>query len=186
MFARKQSFWSLAIQYGILILGTFFAVFPIYFVIQASLRPGNQLYSTTLQLFPTDATLANFRYVLTQLPLPIWIWNSVKVAAITSLTALLVTVSAGYALSRFRFRGRSPVLNGMLALQAFPAILALPAFYLILTRLSLLNTHAGLVLIYTCGAIAFNVWNIKGYFDTIPVELEEAALIDGATTNQAF
>ncbi len=186
MFSRRQSKLSLVIQYIILVLGVIFAVFPIYFVIQASLRPGNQLYSTTLQLWPSDATLENFNYVWTQIPLPTWLWNSIQVAAITSIASLFVTITAGYALSRFRFWGRSALLNSLLALQAFPALLALPAFYLILLRLQLLNTHTGLILVYSCGAIAFNVWNIKGYFDTIPFELEEAAMVDGATPTQVF
>jgi arabinogalactan oligomer / maltooligosaccharide transport system permease protein len=186
MFSRKQGFLSLSIQYFILVLGVIFSVAPIYFVAQAALRPGNQLYSTTLQLVPTNATLDNFRYVLTQIPLPIWMWNSIKVASLTSLASLLVAVSAGYALSRFRFRGRGAILTSLLALQAFPAILALPALYLILLRLNLLNTHAGLVLIYACGAIAFNIWNIKGYFDSLSIELEEAALVDGASPVQVF
>jgi ABC-type maltose transport system permease subunit len=72
------------------------------------------------------------------------------------------------------------------AMQAFPAALALPAFYLILLRLNLLNSHLGLILIYAAGATAFNIWNIKGYFDTIPVDLAEAAMIDGASPTQAF
>lgn len=186
MFSRKQSWLSLALQYAILAGAALFAVFPIYFVIQASVRPGNQLYSTTLQLFPTQATLENFRYVLTEIPLPLWMFNSVKVGALTSVAALVITVTAGYALSRFRFRGRSLLLTVLLALQAFPAILALPALFLILLWLNLLNSHLGLILIYSCGAIAFNVWNFKGFFDTIPGELEEAALVDGASPTQAF
>lgn len=186
MFARKQNTFVLILQYAILIVGVIFAVFPIYFVIQASLRPGNQLYSTTLQLWPSDATFENFIYVWTQIPLPTWLWNSIQVAGITSIASLFITITAGYALSRFRFTGRSALLNSLLALQAFPALLALPAFYLILLNLKLLNTHAGLILIYSCGAIAFNVWNIKGYFDTIPFELEEAAMVDGATPTQVF
>jgi arabinogalactan oligomer/maltooligosaccharide transport system permease protein len=186
MNARKETAGSLAIQYVILLLGVFFAVFPIYFVLQASLRPGQQLYSTDLQLFPTDPTLANFQYVLFQLPLLLWLWNSVKISLITTVVTLLMTVPAGYALSHFSFRGRASVLTGLLALQAFPAALALPAFYLILLRIGLLNSHWGLVLIYASGAVAFNVWNIKGYFDTIPQELAEAALIDGASPTKAF
>lgn len=186
MNARKQSAGSLGLQYAILLLGVFFAVFPIYFVIQASLRPGQQLYSTELQLIPADPTLANFEYVLTRIPLLLWLWNSVKISAITTIVTLLVTVPAGYALSHFAFRGRGGILTGLLALQAFPSALALPAFYLILLRIGLLNSHWGLVLIYAAGAIAFNVWNIKGYFDTIPLELAEAALIDGASPTQAF
>lgn len=183
---RKQSGWVLGIQYFILALGLIFAMFPIYFVVQASLRPGNSLYSTELQLLPTNATLANYKYVLSELPLPLWIWNSFKVGFATTVATLLITVSAGYALSRFKFRGRGGSLTALLALQAFPAALALPALYLILSRLKLLDNHLGLILIYSAGAIAFNVWNLKGYFDTIPLDLEEAAMIDGATPTQAF
>ena len=169
-----------------LLLGAIFSIFPIYFVAQASLRPGNTLYSTELQLVPVDATLDNFRYMLTQTELPLWIWNSLKVAAVTTVLTLLITVSAAYALSRFRFRGRGMLLGGMLALQAFPGFLSIIAFYLILNRLGLTNTHTGLILIYSSTAIVFNVWNMKGYFDTIPIDLEEAAMIDGCTPTQAF
>jgi arabinogalactan oligomer / maltooligosaccharide transport system permease protein len=186
MNARRPTAASLSLQYAILVLGVFFAVFPIYFVLQASLRPGNQLYTTELQLLPTDVTLDNYRYVLTQLPLLLWLWNSVKIAAATTIATLLITVPAAYALSHMSFRGRTTILVGLLALQAFPASLALAAFYLILLRLGLLNSHWGLILIYAAGATAFNIWNIKGYFDTIPQELAEAAAIDGASTTQAF
>ena len=186
MTARRQSPLVLTIQYVILAIGLLFSSFPIYFVFQAALRPGNTLYSTELQLWPANATLDNFRYVLTQIPLPLWIWNSLKVSVATTIATLLITVSAGYALSRFKFRGRGSVLTSLLALQAFPAALALPALYLILNTFGLLNSHLGLILIYSAGAIAFNVWNLKGYFDTIPIDLEEAATIDGCTPTQAF
>ena len=186
MNARKQSPAALIFQYAILVLGAIFAVFPIYFVIQASLRPGQQLYTTNLQLIPTDVTLDNFRYVLTQIPLLRWLWNSIVISTATTVTTLLITVPGGYALSRLTFRGRGAVLTTLLALQAFPAALALAAFYLILLRLGLLNSRLGLILIYAAGATAFNIWNIKGYFDTIPIELAESATIDGASTNQAF
>jgi ABC-type glycerol-3-phosphate transport system permease component len=88
MNARKQTMGALGLQYLILLLGTFFAVFPIYFVMQASLRPGNQLYTTDLQLFPSDATLDNFRYVLTQLPLLTWLRNSITIAAATTVATM--------------------------------------------------------------------------------------------------
>lgn len=183
---RRTSPVTLVSLYAILIIASLFAFFPIYFVIQASVRPGQSLYSTQLQLLPTDATLDNFRYVLTQLPLLTWIRNSLFVAGMTTVLTLLITVSAGYAFSRFRFRGRNEMLGGMLALQAFPGLLSLFAFYLILLRLGLLNNHWGLILVYASGATVFNIFNLKGYFDTLPADLEEAALIDGATPVQAF
>lgn len=187
---RKPTAVALALQYGILAIGLIFSIFPIYFVFQAALRPGNQIYSTTLSLWPANATLENFQTVLTRrdndLNLPLWLWNSVKIAGLTTIVTLIVTVTGGYALSRFKFRGRGSLLTSMLGLQAFPAALALPAFYLLLNRLNLLNNHFGLILVYAAGAIVFNVWNLKGYFDTIPIDLEEAATIDGATPTQAF
>ncbi|MBC8160330.1 MAG: sugar ABC transporter permease [Roseiflexaceae bacterium] len=187
---RKPTTASLALQYAILAIGLTFAIFPIYFVAQAALRPGNTLYSTELQLLPTDASLEHFTTILTtrtdELNLPLWLWNSVKVAALTTIVTLIVTVTGGYALSRFKFRGRGSLLTSMLGLQAFPAALALPAYYLLLSQFNLLNNHFGLILVYAAGAIVFNVWNLKGYFDTIPIDLEEAATIDGATPTQAF
>lgn len=183
---RRTSPVTLAILYAILVVTAIFALFPIYFVAQASLRPGQALYSTELQLLPVDASLENFRYVLFELPLLRWIGNSLFVATMTTVLTLVVTVSAGYAFSKFRFRGRETMLNGMLALQAFPGLLSLFAFYLILLRLNLLNNLWGLILIYASGATVFNIFNLKGYFDTIPSDLEEAAMIDGATPTQAF
>lgn len=94
-----------------LLAGTSFSLFPIYFVVQASLRPGNTLYSTELQLPPTNATLDNFRHMLLETPLPLWLWNSTKVAVATTFATLLITVTAAYALSRFRFRGRGLLLG---------------------------------------------------------------------------
>lgn len=183
---RRTSPVTLATLYGILIMASLFAFFPIYFVIQASLRPGQSLYSTELQLLPTDPTLENFRYVLTDLPLLTWIGNSLFVAGMTTVLTLLITISAGYAFSRFKFRGRTQMLGGMLALQAFPGLLSLFAFYLILLRLGLINNLWGLIIVYASGATVFNIFNLKGYFDTLPADLEEAALIDGATPVQAF
>jgi arabinogalactan oligomer/maltooligosaccharide transport system permease protein len=177
---------TVALLHLALLLGSIFSLFPIYFVVQAALRPGNSLYSTDLQLFPTNPTLDNFSYILTQLPMGRWMWNSLKVSAATTVLTLVITVTAAYALSRFKFRGRGALLGTMLALQAFPGLLSLVAFYLILNAVGLTNSHIGLILIYSSGAIVFNVWNLKGYFDTIPIDLEEAAMIDGASSTQSF
>ncbi len=95
-------------------------------------------------------------------------------------------MSGAYALSRFRLAGRDITLNVLLAIQAFPGLLALTAYYVILNKLGLLNTLIGLVVIYAAGSLVFVCWNMKGYFDTLPVELEQAAMIDGATPTQAF
>ena len=97
---------------------------------------------------------------------------------------MLCAVTAAYACSRWRFRGRRPVLRALLVLNAFPQVLSLFAYYRILRLGGLLNSHAGLVLIYAGSMCVFGVWNMKGYFDTIPVEIEEASKIDGANDAQ--
>lgn len=186
MYSTRPSPLTLVVLYAILLIGVIFSMFPIYFVIQAALREGNQLYSTELQLVPTNVSMEHFDYVWNEIELKSWLVNSLKIAAATTIATLLITVTAAYALSRFKFRGRSALLTGMLALQAFPGLLSLVAFWMILNQLKLVNTHLGLILVYSSGAIVFNVWNMKGYFDTIPIDLEEAAMIDGASPTQAF
>jgi arabinogalactan oligomer/maltooligosaccharide transport system permease protein len=99
---------------------------------------------------------------------------------------MVCSTTGAYALARFRFAGRQLTLRGLLALQAFPGLLALPAYYLLLNALNLLNNLLGLVLIYSAGALVFCCWNTKSYLDSLPIELEQAALLDGATPFQAF
>lgn len=182
-----------AFVYLFLILMTIFAIFPLYFVIQASLRPGQQLYSTDLQLFPANPTLENYQYILDPSksnPDNVFFWqwvgNSIYVGTLATLLGLIFATMGAYAFSRFRFRGRQFGLRLLLALQAFPALLAITAYYILFIRLGLIGSREGLALVYASGTIAFGVWNIKGYFDTLPIELEQAALVDGATPMQAF
>lgn len=174
--------------YIFLVLMTIFALFPIYFVVQASLAGDQNLYATSLQLLPSKPTLANYGYAFSQLPVLSWMFNTTLVCGMATLIGLVFSMTGAYALSRFRFRGRELGLTFLLALQAFPGLLAITAYYYLLSDLNLLNTAPliGLALIYSAGNLAFATWNIKGYFDTIPVALEQAAMIDGATQWQAF
>lgn len=176
----------LGLVYLFLIVMTIFALFPIYYVVQASLSGTQSLYTTDLRLIPLRPTFDNYIYAFTQEPLLAWLGNSLLVGAATTLLGVIFATTGAYALSRFRFRGREMTLTVLLALQAFPGLLAIVAYYRLLLSLGLINSLIGLILIYTGGALAFNCWNIKGYFDTLPVELEQAALIDGATHTQAF
>ena len=126
-------------------------------------------------------------------PFPVlqWILNSMKVALTSAVIALLLSVTSAYAFARMRFRGRDALLNGLLLLQMFPSVLALVAIYALFDRIGELvpwlglNSHWSLALAYS-GGVAQNVWLIKGYFESVPVELEEAAAVDGATPLQAF
>jgi maltose/maltodextrin transport system permease protein len=124
-------------------------------------------------------------------PVLLWLWNTVKVAGITSVIIVSLSTTSAYAFARMRFKGKNTILKGMMIFQMFPAVLALVALYALFDRLGQyvpfmgLNTHGGLIFAYL-GGIALHVWTIKGYFETIDVSLEEAAALDGATPWQAF
>ena len=176
-------------------------VFPFLVVISVSLRPGNFASGS---LIPPAISLEHWRFVLglpypgpdgqpilPDLPVMRWLWNSIKVALLSATVTLLLATTASYALARIRFRGRQQLLTGLMLMQMFPAVLALVAIYAIFDRIGTafpaigLNTHGSLVLAYS-GGIAMHVWTLKGYYDTLPGEIEEAARVDGAKPWQAF
>ena len=172
--------------HAFLIVMVVFALFPAYFVLQAAFRPGQSLYSLDLSLWPAHPTWENFTYIFTRIPFPTWLRNSIGVGVGTMLAGLVGSATGAYALSRFRFAGKRLTLITLLAIQAFPTALALVPIYLILKTIGLIGTPFGLMLAYVASALVFSAWNLKGYFDTIPRELDEAALIDGCTVTQAF
>ena len=186
---RRTAIFSLfsrsALSYLVLFAFTIFALYPITRIVTIALRPGDQPLSTSLAFVPPGATLANFRVLLTSTPFPRWLVNSTVIALAVTLTGVALASTAGYALSRFRFSGRSTMLNGLLVTQMFPATMLLLPLYLILIKLSLINSYLGVVIIYTATALPFCIW-LKGYYDTIPLALEESAGIDGCTRWQSF
>jgi maltose/maltodextrin transport system permease protein len=197
----KAQRWRKLAAHSFLLLLCAAVLFPFLVVISVSLRPGNFASGS---LIPDSISLEHWRYVLgfpypgpngemltPDLPVLRWLWNSVKVATLSGGVTLLLSTTAAYALARMRFRGRRQLLTGLMLMQMFPAVLALVAIYAIFDRLGAafpaigLNTHASLVLAYS-GGIAMHVWTLKGYYDTLPVEVEEAARVDGATAWQTF
>ncbi|MEM8996475.1 MAG: sugar ABC transporter permease [Acidobacteriota bacterium] len=137
--------------------------------------------------WPQKMSLSNFVSVMTDQPFARWILNSAVIAAATTVAGVFLATTAGYAFSRFRFPGRETGLMSFLVSQMFPGTLMLIPLYIIVVQwLGLGSTWIGLILVYTTTAIPFCVWMLKGYFDTIPRELEESARIDGASTSQIF
>ncbi len=153
---------------------------PILYALSVSLNATNSVFHEGFSLLPSQLTSANYRSVLFDQPFLLWLRNTVLLAAFTVVIALTVAVPAAYAFSRFRFRGRGATLYVLLLLNAFPSILSMFALYRLLRLMGMINTYAGLVIVYTGGMTIFSLWNMKGYFDTIPVEIEQAARIDGA------
>ena len=163
-----------------------FAVFPILQIVAISLRPGDQLYSTEFQLIPDNATLAAYRIMFTEKPFLLWLRNSAVVSVGTSLIGVALASLGGFALSRYRFSGRGAALQGILMTQMFPATMLLLPLYLLMRKLHLVDTLGGVMVAYVATALPFCIWTMKGYYDTIPVALNEAALIDGCSPFQAF
>jgi arabinogalactan oligomer/maltooligosaccharide transport system permease protein len=176
----------MVLSYLALFIFTAFALYPISRIVTIALRPGDQLLSSSLAFIPRGATLANFRTLIFETLFLRWLGNSLLVALAVTITGVALASTAGYALSRFRFLGRSSTLNGLLVTQMFPATMLLLPLYLILIKLGLINSYLGVIIIYTATALPFCIWQLKGYYDTIPLSVEEAAGIDGCTRWQAF
>ena len=168
----------------VFILLCFVTLIPILYAVSVSFSGAGAALSGNFSFIPADPTLENYRAILFDEPFMLWLKNSLLLSAGTVAVAMLCGVTAAYACSRWRFRGRRSLLMALLVLNAFPQVLSLFAYYRILRLGGLLNSHAGLILIYAGSMCVFAIWNMKGYFDTIPVDIEEAARIDGATDVQ--
>ncbi len=160
------------------------ALIPILYAFSLSIGEGSGALSSGNSFFPEKVTLENYRRILKEEPFLIWFLNSVKLSVGTMILAMGTSVTAAYAFSRFRFKGRNAVLQVLLLLNAFPQILTMFALFRLFKLMGLLNSHLGLMMIYAGSMCIFGIWNMKGYFDTIPVEIEEASKIDGASNLQ--
>lgn len=179
-------------RHALAILALVWALFPIMFLLSAALNPSGQL--ATSSLLPSDFSLDNFAALGQDEGRPYWSWykNSMIICLVGALLSMFVAALAAYAFSRLRFKGRRVGLFSLLLLQLFPAILALVAMYITFAWVGDvvpafgLNTSTGLILAYMGGAMGSNVWLLKGYFDTIPKEMDEAAIVDGASHARIF
>ncbi|MBN1551506.1 ABC transporter permease subunit, partial [bacterium] len=173
------------LQHMILVLASVLTLYPVLWVIKIALDPSEGL-STDLSVVSQEVSLNNFKFILFEQPFFTWLLNSAIISISTTLIGVLLACTAAYAFSRFRFPGRSAGLISFLVTQMFPGTLMLIPLYIILEKLHLLDRIAGLVFVYSTTAIPFCVWILKGYFDTIPKDLEEAARVDGASTFTIF
>ncbi|MEJ2602076.1 MAG: sugar ABC transporter permease [Gammaproteobacteria bacterium] len=137
--------------------------------------------------WPNELSLSNFVDVMTDQPFLVWMWNSFIVASATTVLGVFLACTAAYAFSRFRFPGRQAGMLSFLVSQMFPGTLMLvPLFVILVSWLNLGNTFTALILVNSTVAIPFCVWMLKGYFDTIPIEIEESAIMDGASRQVIF
>ena len=162
------------------------ALIPILYAVSLSFSNGGSGLSSDLSFWPKDATWKNYSAVLMDEPFLLWLKNSAILSIGTMIAAMGTATTAAYAFSRYRFKGRNGVLQALLILNAFPQILSMFAIFRLFKTFHLLNSYIGLIIVYAGSMCIFSIWNMKGYFDTIPVEIEEAARIDGANELKTF
>jgi len=193
---RGSNLW----RHGFALAGVAFALFPIVYVTGAAFNSIQTLVGASVNPVPEHVTLQNFRDILsTHQPDPTkptahfawWYVNSIIIPGVSAIFSVLMGSMAAYAFARFRFKGRRVGMLTLLLIQMFPAFLSLVAIYLILQSIGEVFpfaglTRVGLILVYLGGALGVNTWLMKGFFDTIPTELDESARVDGATPTQIF
>lgn len=172
--------------YFILIVFTLFAIYPIWVVITISLRPGDRLLSKSLALIPDDATLESYVRLFTKEPFPLWLGNSLIVSGAVMIVGVALAATAGYAFSRYKFLGKEAAMFSLITTQMFPLTMLLLPLFIMLIKLKLYDSYLGLIIAYSATALPFTTWQMKGYYDTIPFSLEEAAYIDGCSQFATF
>lgn len=195
---RFQKRFGVAARLVVAVFLIFFSIFPVLWIISASFDNTNSL--ATQELIPANAGVNNYRdlfglnpdYEFGELFYWKWVFNSIKVAGISTILSLSLTTMAAYAFSRLRFAGRVTLLKGILLIQVFPNLLALVAIFLIIFQTGEiipalgLNSHAGLILVYLGGSMGINIWLMKGFLDTVPRQIDESGMVDGASHFQIF
>ncbi len=185
--AKRQKFTRLFFTYLILVIVMAAIIYPLLWTVGASFNPGNSLVSTTL--IPENPTLNHYRELFAgnkNLPYVQWYMNSMKISIFTMILTVISVSFTGYAFSRFRFKGRTNGLTLFLLLQMIPQFSALIALYVLAQMLGLMNSHWLLIVLYTGGQIPMNTYLMKGYMDSIPIDLDESARMDGAGPTRIF
>jgi arabinogalactan oligomer/maltooligosaccharide transport system permease protein len=184
----RENLW----RHAIAILVSFFALFPIYLVVISSFNPTGSLQVTSF--IPTSGSLTNFSRLFNDPTIPYltWMKNSLVIAGTVAVLSVVVGAASAFAFSRLKFKGKRSGIKLLLLVQMFPALLALSAVYVIMERVYTfapsigLGTQPGLLLVYMGGAMGVNIWLLKGFVDSIPIELDEAARVDGASAVQTY
>ena len=184
----RENLW----RHGVAIFAVLFAAFPLYLVVITSFNASGSLQLTSF--FPTEISFDNYTKLFSDPTIPFltWSYNSLVIAGSVALISVVIGAASAFAFSRLRFKGKKFGLQALLLIQMFPAILSIAAIYLIMESIGNfapdfgLGTQSGLVLVYLGGAMGVNIWLHKGFVDSIPIEIDEAAKIDGASPMQTY
>jgi multiple sugar transport system permease protein len=184
METHGKSYW--AIHYLLLAAFVIFALFPLFWLLKVSITPNDLLYTEGVRLWPSHVTADHYASVIAHSQFPLFFRNSVIVATTTALFSTLVAAAAGYGFSRFQFRAKFWIVGLMLITQMFPLVMIIAPIFRLLKPLGLTNSLAGLVIVYTAFNVPFASFLMQSFFDAIPKDLEEAAMLDGANRFAAF
>ncbi|HWX80243.1 MAG TPA: carbohydrate ABC transporter permease [Steroidobacteraceae bacterium] len=184
METHGKSYW--AIHYLLLAAFVVFALFPLFWLLKVSITPNDLLYSEGVRLWPSRITADHYASVIAHSQFPLFFRNSVIVATTTALFSTLLAAAAGYGFSRFQFRAKFWIVGLMLITQMFPLVMIIAPIFRLLKPLGLTNSLAGLVIVYTAFNVPFASFLMQSFFDAIPKDLEEAAMLDGANRFAAF
>ena len=172
--------------FSFLVLFTLATLYPALNIIGISLRTDDAFQTRSLALWTSESSFRSYATLFLETDFLTWMKNSFLVSFVVTLSGVILASTSGYALSRFNFMGRRAVLSSLLMTQMFPATMLLLPFFILLAKLKLMNSYLGLIIIYSSTALPFCIWQMKGYYDTIPVALEEAARMDGCSRFSAF
>jgi multiple sugar transport system permease protein len=162
------------------------ALFPLYWLLKVSVTPNDLLYTEGVRMWPSRTSFEHYAFVIAHSEFPRFFWNSTVVSGSTAIIVTLIASTAGYALSRFDFRGKWWIVALMLLTQMFPLVMLIAPMFKMLSPLGLTNSLTGLVIVYVAFNVPFATFLMQSFFDGIPKDLEEAAMIDGATRFVAF
>ncbi len=169
-----------------ILLFAIFSVYPLLYIISVSLRGDDAFQSQSLEIFSDTSTFKNYSELFFKTNFLLWLRNSLVIATMTTIISVALASTSAYALSRHMFKGRNLMLFSLLGTQMFPPTMLILPFYIILSRLELVDHFLGLFIIYSSTALPFCIWQMKAYYDTIPKELEEAAILDGCSAWKTF
>jgi arabinogalactan oligomer/maltooligosaccharide transport system permease protein len=182
---KKSKIKSISLHL-LLIIAVIITTYPLIRIFSVSIRPGDRIISTDLSIIPKGATFISYIKLFKETYFIRWIFNSLIITLSTSLIGVILASSAAYSFSRYKFFGRKIGLYILLFTQMVPAGMLILPLYLMIMKLNLINTYLGMIIAYSVSSLPFSIWILKGYYDTIPRSLEEAAMVDGANEIYAF
>ncbi|CAM5325589.1 carbohydrate ABC transporter permease [Mycolicibacterium aubagnense] len=183
-FQIRTTKWAL--HYGVLLIYVLAALFPLYWLVKVSITPNDILYKQGTDLLPSKVSFEHYATVIGKSDFLLFFRNSIIVSGVTAIASTVLATASGYAFSRFAFKGKFWIVGLMLVTQMFPLVIVITPIFSIFGTLGLTNSLTGLIIIYTAFNIPFATFLMQSFFDGIPKDLEEAAMIDGATRFKAF